>query len=368
MTDPVQVRAGKLNGRKEMPKLADREIAYQAEEQALYIGTPEGNVKLGGGGGGSSVNADLSQNDPTASDYVKNRTHWKETFPPIEWDGSTEGRDSFDATAMGFGVLYKVSDQVWTKEQAKNCEAYGVLADGTEKTSPFSYNGILLEDDVIGFAALYGYMETGIILFFAKQAIDLTAVYGFAIPSAGCYAFPTVPIKLDGAVVGWRLPPVYHKLGDEYLPDNLLRDGQLNLFPLIQHNDVNQAVYLQVDGDVVSQINIFGENEETDARIGDAIAKNQARFEVYFGDDYHMTHTCYVTLERHIVYSTGESIYYGSCIVKDGDRRIVVNLEISKSLTIYNLWAETLVTKSDAEEWTFTLEDGSTVTKNVVVM
>lgn len=48
MKDPVQIRAGKLNGRKEMPKLAVNEIAYQTEEKALYIGTPQGNVKLGG--------------------------------------------------------------------------------------------------------------------------------------------------------------------------------------------------------------------------------------------------------------------------------------------------------------------------------
>lgn len=312
------------------------------------------------------VSADWQQNDPTAPDYVKNRTHWKETFPPIEWDGSTEGRDSFDATAMGFGVLYKVSDQVWTKEQAENCEAYGVLADdGTELTSYFLYNGILLEDDVIGFAALYGDEFAGIVLFFAKQAIDLTAVYGFAIPSAGCYAFQTVPIGWNGTVVGWRLPPVFHKLGDEYLPDDILRDGQLNLFPLIQHSGMH-PVYLPVDGGVVSQSNIFGENEETDARIDDALGKGMASFDVYFGDDdIKDFYECKVIL---ISSGYNSKTHFGSCVVKDGDRRIVVNLEISKDLGIYNLWAETLVTKSCAEKWTFTLEDGTTVTKDVVVM
>lgn len=48
MKDPIQIRAGKLDGRKEMPRLADYEIAYQMEEKAMYIGTPTGNVKLGG--------------------------------------------------------------------------------------------------------------------------------------------------------------------------------------------------------------------------------------------------------------------------------------------------------------------------------
>ena len=36
--------------------------------------------KLGGGNGGSSVQSDLSQNDPNAADYVKNRTHWEEGY------------------------------------------------------------------------------------------------------------------------------------------------------------------------------------------------------------------------------------------------------------------------------------------------
>lgn len=45
MADKIQIRAGNKNG---MPKLTDREPAYVRDEKALYIGTPSGNVKIGG--------------------------------------------------------------------------------------------------------------------------------------------------------------------------------------------------------------------------------------------------------------------------------------------------------------------------------
>lgn len=41
--DVIRLRAGSREG---MPRLADREPAYVRDEAALYIGTPEGNVKV----------------------------------------------------------------------------------------------------------------------------------------------------------------------------------------------------------------------------------------------------------------------------------------------------------------------------------
>lgn len=43
MNDTIQLRAG---DKKNMPALADREPGYVRDEKALYIGTPDGNVKL----------------------------------------------------------------------------------------------------------------------------------------------------------------------------------------------------------------------------------------------------------------------------------------------------------------------------------
>ena len=45
MNDSIRLRAGNRAG---MPQLADREPAYVRDEEALYVGTPSGNVKIGG--------------------------------------------------------------------------------------------------------------------------------------------------------------------------------------------------------------------------------------------------------------------------------------------------------------------------------
>ena len=43
MADKIYLRAGNAEN---MPALADREPAFVRDEKALYIGTPEGNLKL----------------------------------------------------------------------------------------------------------------------------------------------------------------------------------------------------------------------------------------------------------------------------------------------------------------------------------
>ena len=44
MADTIQIRGG---NKANMPKLADRELGYVRDEEALYVGTPTGNVKVG---------------------------------------------------------------------------------------------------------------------------------------------------------------------------------------------------------------------------------------------------------------------------------------------------------------------------------
>lgn len=54
MADQIRLRAGERQG---MPLLADREPAYVRDEQALYVGSPAGNVKLCAAGTESQVQA-----------------------------------------------------------------------------------------------------------------------------------------------------------------------------------------------------------------------------------------------------------------------------------------------------------------------
>ena len=44
MSDTIRIKGGKGN----VPRLEDRELAYHKDEKALYIGTEDGNVSLGG--------------------------------------------------------------------------------------------------------------------------------------------------------------------------------------------------------------------------------------------------------------------------------------------------------------------------------
>lgn len=46
MADLIKIKAGSGN----TPALQDREVAYNRSEKVMYIGTPDGNVKLGAGG------------------------------------------------------------------------------------------------------------------------------------------------------------------------------------------------------------------------------------------------------------------------------------------------------------------------------
>lgn len=54
MNDPIRLRAGNKEG---MPLLSDREPAYVRDEEALYIGTPRGNVQVAAAGTAGRVTA-----------------------------------------------------------------------------------------------------------------------------------------------------------------------------------------------------------------------------------------------------------------------------------------------------------------------
>lgn len=48
MADLIQIKSGALGDREAMPKLTEDELGYCTDEQALYIGTKSGNVRLCG--------------------------------------------------------------------------------------------------------------------------------------------------------------------------------------------------------------------------------------------------------------------------------------------------------------------------------
>lgn len=48
MADLIKIKSGALGDRESMPNLTEDELGYCTDEQALYIGTKGGNVRLCG--------------------------------------------------------------------------------------------------------------------------------------------------------------------------------------------------------------------------------------------------------------------------------------------------------------------------------
>ena len=162
------------------------------------------------------VQPDLNQNDETAPAFVKNRTHWTEDTPPtIVWDGSTDGRDSIDGTAMGMGVFYKVSDLVPSEEQMSAATGVHELTDGDvivshnfDLTLSGSYDGI----------SLYHATNYAFVLVTSISG-DLTDTLGVVIPSTGIYVFSAE--NVDSEKLSLDIPPVVHRIDDKYMPETM---------------------------------------------------------------------------------------------------------------------------------------------------
>ena len=83
-----------------------------------------GNIEIEVSGGGASVQPDLNQNDPTAPDYVKNRTHYAEAGIKITWDGDTTNIE----TVVQEG-LYLVSEETPSNDELKNSAIQVTIVD-----------------------------------------------------------------------------------------------------------------------------------------------------------------------------------------------------------------------------------------------
>lgn len=307
-----------------------------------------GGGNSGGGGGGAIP--DWSQNDETAPDYIKNRTHWEETFEPIQINVNPEGRESFDASAMGFGVFYKISDKIWTEEHLQSARHYARITDVSEPyLAPFKaeYQGIQINDEAIGFCVRYSISGDGAIneyVFVAKTAVDLTQVYGFSIPSAGTYA----------CILGWnyngdvllQIEPILHTLDKKYLPKDLADDVMCNMFSWITHMDT--TIPVEIDGDVTDFSMVFGESEEVDAQIDKVIFSGMAAFTIRFStksgnvDERHEVNMHLPRMDYPRDIRTGSTI-----VIKDNYELVRVNLRLSVTEHIFEVWATTVVDEPD---------------------
>jgi hypothetical protein len=319
--------------------------------------------KDGQGGSGGGANADWSVNDPNADGYVKNRTHWVEPSLRIEiseFDGNLDGRDFFDASAIGLGIFVKVSDQVLTQEQCKTANAeFGNI-------TFYSYD--IIYDDNIGFVWGTGREEAP---FMAScfTAIDLTDVYGFSIPSAGLYVCCT-----EGNTIthGFMITDaIYHPLPINYMPPEIIKSTYF--IPL-------HYVVLYVDGDERVYSNISGEITDEERRLIDTADK--LGFQIEFDREPGVLYYIIITPSKKPK-PDYNSIIYGSAFIYDDEKKEVIQVYAKIDTAINGEWrfgAKTVQTKSqiqtmidssisslNKETWTFTLEDGTVVEKEIVL-
>lgn len=190
-----------------------------------------------GGTGGASVQADWSVNDESNPAYVKNRTHYSYTPPEIVWTKGMEAEETVDASALGLGIFVKVSDEFLDYDYPYMC-VYEKLASIYERDVNGGvldiYEQLLVQADV-GWVYELRSTASQIRVYIAsfESAIDLTAVYGFSVPSRGVYMF-----VYDGGTgiaekVVLRKLEVIKKLESKYrtptiiidIPDEPTQDG-----------------------------------------------------------------------------------------------------------------------------------------------
>ena len=206
-----------------------REETYLAKAAGQNVKTPEpitrvehflknlidhiSQIGSGGGGGGSgsaeSVQSDWNQNDPAASDYVKNRTHYEEgSGATIEWDGSVDAENPMGWT--------KISDDAPTKEELLSATLHLAMPGN-------SITGAITEENLIIFSVENGdsfnYTEINGILVVNYDSIPI---------GEGVYNEPGTYFMNDSAEVITEASITYGSttiktLDEKFIPDTIAR-------------------------------------------------------------------------------------------------------------------------------------------------
>lgn len=184
-------------------------VALEIEERERWRDKYRGAVQPPFAAGGGGVQPDLSQNDPNAADYVKNRTHYEAeeiVNEPlnITWDGNTEGLVSVA------DVFHKVSDLVLTDEQIQLI----TVRDSSGNTSTIDNDCVTAEDiTIFGFPAKVSVVK--------KDNVELE---GVVFPKKGIYFMSTEGIYISSITTTEPVPQtktVVKKLDKKFLPDDI---------------------------------------------------------------------------------------------------------------------------------------------------
>lgn len=147
------------------------QVLSKTEDGTAWTDPPSGGVQ-----------PDWNQNDPTAADYIKNRTHYDEQTV-IEWDGDTTGLVGAN------GVFYKVSDVIPAKSDVlggtitpSNGSAITITPDMTGMTDGDSFTiaefALIIASAGVFSDKGFSFTETGIYFMSGSNVHTSKLVYG----------------------------------------------------------------------------------------------------------------------------------------------------------------------------------------------
>lgn len=265
-----------------------------------------------GGSGGAAVQSDWAVNDESDPAFVKNRTHWADEWPEIVIRSDYTSMDSFDASALGMGRFDKISNDAWPKEKCLHITAQITLHDTGHLIESFEQPVELLSmDGVIAFSLKVGW---GYTFYFvsAEKVIDLSAVYGFVIPSPGMYIMQT-----DWQVIcelKISCPKTYHKIDSGFMPDVVVQKDYVNH---VEDIYMGGEVDLVIDGDQFINVG-YGDDLMESGVETERLHSGLARMAFTFGGKsiYEITFT--LTREP--------TQYSGAALVEYGSELVVVTI------------------------------------------
>lgn len=173
-------------------------------------------------GGVYAARSDWNQNDETAPDYVKNRTHYiispEKTI--FEWDGNIEGLESIEGTLSSYKIIcYKMSDDTsWAVQEPVNATRFDKI--GSEEGYLESEITPVYMDDILEYSV---YTSALYVVFAESYTISK---YNVTL-SKGTWVLVIDEASIGGISRISKLStiPVYQKIPNHYLPAPTINAG-----------------------------------------------------------------------------------------------------------------------------------------------
>ena len=205
--------------------------------------------------GGSTIQADFIQNDETAFDYIKNRTHYVEREGwEITWDGNP---DDVEIKVIPIeeepeNMFCYISSSIPSDEELKKASISAIKINNNNgaitDTAQFEISDIWNDFIAAGFITDdFAFLEAVCVI--KKDNVDIS---GVIFPKAGVYFVRAGTDEYSGCAVALGLAPIIKKLDFKFLPDDIVgrKGAGTNAEVFNDYDDTNTASgnYSHVEG------------------------------------------------------------------------------------------------------------------------